>query len=172
MASVEMVLDRVNELDQPVGTVARTDVFVVGASFRVTHVFIFNRQGQLLLQQLAETRLRHPGRWGSSVAAYVAAGEDYSQAAHRRLEEELGIDLELQFATKTQMPDEGCTKFITLYFARHSGPFNIDSAHIARVEFVGLTDMQNAIKNEPSRFTPTLLHLWETCTQQALISVR
>ena len=166
-----MVLDRVDEFDQPMGTVKRTDVFVIGASFRVAHVFIFDSTGKLLLQQLAHSRSRYPGRWGSSLAAYVAAGEDYLQAAHRRLPQELGLDLELRFITTTRMQDQNCSKFITLYFADSAGPFKADPSHIADLAFVALGDVRNATENDPARFTPTFLHLWDLCTQQSLISI-
>jgi isopentenyl-diphosphate delta-isomerase len=172
MASAEaMILDRVNESDQPVGTVKRADVFAVGASFRVAHVFIFDNTGKLLLQQLAQSRLRHPGRWGSSLAAYVAAGEDYGQAVHRRLPQELGIDLDLRFITRTRMLDENCSKFITLYFADSSGPFTTDPSHIADLAFMALTDVRDARDRDPWHFTPTFLYLWDLCTEHSLISI-
>jgi len=160
------VLDRVDEQDQPVGTIARADLFRVHANFRVAHVFIFNPSGELLLQELAPTRLRHPGRWGSSVAAYVAAGEDYVQAARRRLLEELGIaGMQLDEIGKTQMSDEGCHKFITLYAGLQPGPFAIDSSHISKIEFAPLDLIRRTAAQDPSRFTPTFLHLLDFYTR-------
>jgi len=154
------LLDRVNERDQPVGTVARADIFRLHANFRVAHVFILNRRGDLLLQELSPSRSRHPGRWGSSVAAYVAAGEGYAQAAARRLQEELGLVApKLEEIGKTQMLDEGCRKFITLYAIRDDGPFAPDPSHVAEVEFVPLQQIRRDMIQSPSRFTPTFLHL-------------
>jgi isopentenyl-diphosphate Delta-isomerase len=154
------LLDRVNELDQPIGTVHRRDVFALHANFRVAHVFILNSAGELLLQELAPARRRHPGRWGASLAAYVAAGEGYAQAAIRRLGEELGIaSVHLEEIGKTQMLDEGCRKFITLFTCQNNGPFEIDSSHIAKVEFHTLGAVRDAAAQDPSRFTPTFLHL-------------
>ncbi len=160
------VLDRVNEQDQPIGTIERTDIFKVHANFRVAHVFIFNPLAELLLQRLAPGRVRHAGRWGSSLAAYVAAGEDYAQAATRRLHEELGIsNLILEEIGKTQMVDEGCIKFITLYASRYAGPFVLDPSHIAEIEFVALDQIRKAVAHGPSSFTPTFLHLLDFYTR-------
>jgi isopentenyl-diphosphate Delta-isomerase len=154
------VLDQVNEQDQPIGSVRRSDVFRLHANFRVVHVFIFNQQGQLLLQKIAPTQPRHPGRWGSSIAAYVASGEDYAQAATRRLEEELGIrGGSLEEIGKTEMIDEGCHKFMMLFASHQDGPFAIDSSHIAGVEFVSLPQIRASVKEDSSRFTPTFLRL-------------
>jgi len=160
------VLDRVNERDQPIGTVARADVFKLHANFRVAHVFIFNPAGELLLQELAPDRIRNPGSWGSSLAAYVAAGEDYSHAAMRRLREELGVSgVDLEEIGKTQMLDEGCRKFITLYAGRDAGPFTPDPSHIAEVAFVPLDQVRKIARQDPSRFTPTFLHLLDFYTR-------
>jgi isopentenyl-diphosphate delta-isomerase len=163
--SAAQVLDAVNEQDQRIGWVARGDVFRLKANFRVAHVFIFNHGGELLLQEIAATRSRHPGRWGSSVAAYVSSGEDYAQAAKRRLEDELGIpDANLVEIGKIQMIDEGCHKFVMLFSYRHSGPFAIDSSHIARVEFVPVDQVCESVENDPSRFTPTFVRLLDFYT--------
>jgi 16S rRNA (adenine1518-N6/adenine1519-N6)-dimethyltransferase len=71
-------IDRVNKADVPIGLVERGEVFEQGAAFRVVHVFVLDRRGHLLLQQLGARRDRNPLRWGSSVAAYLHAGEDTS----------------------------------------------------------------------------------------------
>jgi isopentenyl-diphosphate delta-isomerase len=132
----------------------------------VAHVFVFNRRGELLLQELAMNRPRHSGRWGSSLAAYVAAGEDYAHAARRRLREELGVrGANLQEIGKTQMLDEGCCKFITLFAARNAGPFTLDPSHIAEVHFVPLEQVRRDATQDPSRFTPTFLHLLDFYTR-------
>jgi isopentenyldiphosphate isomerase len=154
------ILDRVNEYDQPIGLIPRADIFKLHANFRVAHVFIFNPRGELLVQEIAPFRPRHPGRLGSSLAAYVAAGEDYAAAAARRLHEELGIsNLNLIEIGKTQMLDEGCLKFITLYAGLAAGPFALDSSHIAAVEFTPMEQLRRAAEQDPSDFTPTFLHL-------------
>jgi isopentenyldiphosphate isomerase len=154
------VLDRVNEQDQAIGTIARSDVFKLHANFRVAHVFIFNPAGELLLQEIAGGRTRNPGRLGSSLAAYVAAGEDYGRAAKRRLWEELRIgEMNLKEIGKTSMLDEGCRKFITLFEGHHGGPFAPDSSHIAELEFAPLEQVFRIAAKYPSRFTPTFLHL-------------
>src|SRR2546427_5528889 len=107
----EMVVDRVDTSDHPIGSIPRKEVFAKKAGFRVAHVFVFNDRRELLLQRLANTRDRHPGNWGSSVAAYLFSGEDYLAAAERRIQQELGISSPaLRLFGKTPMDDDGCTK--------------------------------------------------------------
>lgn len=156
----EALVDRVDENDNPIGTISRSQVFKVHANFRVAHLLIFDRVGRLLIQQLALSRKRHPGQWGSSVAAYVLAGETYEQAMKRRTLEELGLqDLELMHLGKTTMVDEGCLKFISVFSIQHEGLFNIDRSHIASVRFVSFREMIALPQKPGERFTATLAHV-------------
>src|SRR5438445_5929908 len=127
IVSEEMVIDAVDQSDAPIGVIRRNEVFRQRANFRVAHDLVFNLRGELLVQQLASTRTRHPGYWGSSVAAYIFAGESYRGAAERRLAEELGIrDVPLNYFGTTSMEDEGSHKFIAVFSATHDGPFSFD----------------------------------------------
>ena len=159
-ATSQQLLDWVDERDRVIGQVSRTDALRVGANFRVAHLFLFNSRSEILLQQLALSRPRHPGCWGASVAAYVASGEDYRQAIERRTHEELGVRLEsVERVCKTSMPEEGGTKFITLFTARSDGPFTVDSGHIAKLQSLPLADVLRVRHSEPWTFTPTLVQL-------------
>src|SRR6266436_6616515 len=102
--SEQMLVDAVDQNDAPIGVIRRNEVFRQHANFRVAHDLIFNARGELLVQQLANTRTRHPDYWGSSVAAYLFAGESYQAAAKRRLAEELGVyGVPLNYIGKTSM---------------------------------------------------------------------
>jgi isopentenyldiphosphate isomerase len=160
--SGSMIVDVVDQADIPVGVIPRTDVFRKHANFRVSHVLIFNSEGELLLQRLALSRDRNPGTWGSSVASYLFSSEDYLQAAQRRVEQELGISgLVLIRLGKTQMVDDGCLKFISVFRSLSEGPFRYDPSHIDRVEFVSIPGLRRMITTHERRFTPTFLRVFE-----------
>lgn len=159
--SDRMVIDVVNDSDVVIGSIERKDAFAAKANFRVVHVFIFNNQGHLLLQQVPGHGKRNPGHWGSSVAGYLFAGEGYEGAAVRRLEQELGVKhAKLRLVGKTWMEDEGCRKFITLYAVQLNGPFTPDPAHIANVEFLSTGTIATMMGEGKRQFTPTFLHLF------------
>jgi isopentenyldiphosphate isomerase len=156
----EMLIDAVNKSDAPIGVIRRNEVFRKQVNFRVAHDLIFNSRGELLVQQLARTRLRHPGFWGSSVAAYVSAGESYQAAAERRLVEELGVrGVALNYVGKTSMEDEGCLKFIGVFSAIHNGPFTFARDHIETLEFLSMSQIHELHANGSREFTPTFLHV-------------
>jgi isopentenyl-diphosphate Delta-isomerase len=153
-----MVIDTVDRNDEPIGLIHRDEVFIKRASFRVAHDLIFNSRGELLVQQLASTRTRHPGYWGSSVAAYLFAGESYQAAAERRLAEELGVySVPLRYVGKTSMVDEGSEKFIGVFTATSDGPFHFDRKHIERIEFLPRNVIRELQASDARPFTPTFL---------------
>jgi isopentenyl-diphosphate delta-isomerase len=160
------LIDWVDEEDRPVARVARGEVLELGANFRTVHVFVFH-DGQLLLQQLAQIRDRHPDRWGSSVAAYLYAGEDYEHAARRRLWEELGLTGDLRRIGKTRMEDEESLKFVELYTLL-DGPAQIrEPDHIAELRYWRHNQLREAIAARPERFTPTFLHVYRYFEQRS-----
>ena len=159
IVSTDMLIDTVDDQDNVIGTIKRSDALRQHANFRVVHLLLFNHEGKLLLQQLAYTRERHPGAWGSSVAAYVRSGESYRQAAQRRLLQELGITTSLDDLGKTSMIDEASKKFITVYAGTTDGPFAYDHDHIAQLDYREIADV-NALQASGARtFTPTFLHV-------------
>jgi isopentenyl-diphosphate delta-isomerase len=156
----DMLVDAVDHSDSPIGAVRRGEVFRLRVNFRVAHDLLFNSRGEMLIQQLAATRPRHPGYWGSSVAAYLFAGESYAHAAERRLREELGVQgVELVDRGRFSMLDQGCEKFIAVFTTTYDGPLNVDEHHINRVEFVSPAVIHEMIASGTRYFTPTFLRV-------------
>ena len=156
------MVDRVDDADRPMGTVRRDRVFLDHAGFRVVHIFVFDPHGSLLLQRLSSKRERNPLKWGSSVAGYVRVGEDYADAAQRRLREELGLVADVAKFGNTVMFDQGARKFISLFLAsaRSSDLAIAEPDHIDKIEFVPLQDIANALRLKPTEFTETFLFVF------------
>jgi isopentenyldiphosphate isomerase len=159
--SPDMIVDIVDAADRVVGAAPRKELFRIGQGFRVAHVFVFNKDGHLLVQRLAPVRDRHPLRWGSSVAAYLFAGETYADAARRRLDQELSVaDPSPIPVLHTSMTDDGCVKWISLFRVAAEGPFSPDHGHIADLEFRPLDVLGQQVAAAPDDFTPTFVHLF------------
>ena len=158
-----MTIDRVDDLDRPVGTVVRRRVFEARAGFRTCHVFLLDGEGRLLLQQLAPQHSRDPGAWGSSVAAFLFSGETYAAAARRRIGEELGLrDVPLAEVGKLRMQDEGCSKFVTLFMGTVAEPVHADPGQISGVEFLAPDAITLLITSRARPLTPTFVKLFTT----------
>lgn len=156
------LIDRVDPADKPVGKVRRAEVFEERAGFRVVHIFVFDREGQLLLQQLGRHRDRNPLKWGSSVAGYLNAGEDYLEAAQRRLREELRLETPLAKFGSAVMPDQEARKFITLYLTKadQSAVTVAEPGHIESVRFEAVPAIRRQIEQWPENFTETFRFLF------------
>ncbi len=58
----------------------------------VVHICIFNKNGEMLIQQRQSTKKTWPNYWDLTLGGCVQAGENSRQAARRELNEELGLD--------------------------------------------------------------------------------
>jgi len=162
----DALIDRVDERNRSVGTVARQDVFKEHANFRTVHVLVVKDEGDVLLQQLAPTRERHPLQWGSSVAGYIYAGETYEEAARRRLREELGLETELHAVGITPMEDDGLTKFVGVFVTVADRPRVEEPDHIAAIEFRPQTELEQDIRLHADAYTDSFRHVLAFWLQQ------
>ncbi|MEJ5960961.1 isopentenyl-diphosphate Delta-isomerase [Pedobacter immunditicola] len=87
----------VNQDDQEMGTMEKQEAHVSGLLHRAFSIFIFNSKGELLLQQRALDKYHSPGLWTNTCCSHPRPGEDTLAAANRRLQEEMGMQTELQY---------------------------------------------------------------------------
>ncbi len=121
---------------------------------------MFNQRGEILLQQLARRRKRHPGCWGSSVTACAATGETHGEAIVRRAREELGVHVQsLGLLGKTSMSDEGCRTFISVFSGHRNGSLTVDKRHVSEVGFLPVADVIKVREMESWVLTPTFVQL-------------
>jgi isopentenyl-diphosphate delta-isomerase len=164
------LVDVVDDHDHPIGTMRRGDVRTAGANFRVAHVFVFDRDARLLLQQLGVVRTKDPFKWGSSVAAHVLASENYEVSAERRMRAELGIDPSISPVTKICLQEGDSKKFVVLFTA-HSDRATIgEPLHSAALEYRDLKSIQTEISIRPRDFTETFRALLDVYLQSRSIS--
>lgn len=158
----EIVIDKVDENDEVIGRIDKSNIYRENASFRTSHIFVFNSKGEILLQKLASSKNRYPGRWGSSMAGYVLSGETYEDAASRKLKNELGVklgDVDLKQVGKTAMEEDGRKKFVSLFKASYDGEFDPDQNEIDEVKFFALGEVEKMIEKNPENFTPNFIHV-------------
>ena len=83
--SIEL-FDIVDRQDSVIGTTDKKTAHSTGALHRVAAVFVFNKNGELYIQEHSRD-----GKWDHSVGGHVSKGETYLEAAIREAKEELGI---------------------------------------------------------------------------------
>ncbi len=75
----------VNEKDEVLGTMLKSEAHQNGTLHRIAVVYVENSNGDILIQKRADGYLDHFS------AGHVEIGESYEEAAYRELSEELGI---------------------------------------------------------------------------------
>jgi isopentenyl-diphosphate delta-isomerase len=82
----------VDKNDHPVGKMPKLEAHIEGKLHRAFSVFIFNRSGELLLQQRAFDKYHSEGKWTNTCCSHPRFGELTRDAVKRRLKEEMGIE--------------------------------------------------------------------------------
>jgi isopentenyl-diphosphate delta-isomerase len=152
----------VDPLNQEVGRMEKLEAHEKGVLHRAFSVFLFNAEGKTLLQQRAASKYHSPLLWTNTVCSHQRAGESNSEAARRRLFEELGIDSPIvdledvfSFVYKATF-DNGLTEHeldhvLVGKLTRYDGgwdPAEVESVRWATLEEIGLEMDQN-----PENFT-------------------
>lgn len=157
-----MLIDCVDSNNQPKGTVVRSKLFETSCGFRTVHVFVVNRNGELLIQRVVQQNSHPALLWGSSVAAYLFAGESYEDAAKRRLSQELGLNVSrLNIQKIIPMQDLGHEKFVGFTTIVSEGPFVIDIGNVETVRFVSVQSLQRDWQQGSIALTPTFAVLFQ-----------
>ena len=86
----------VNEQDEQVGVMEKMAAHQQALLHRAFSVFIFNKEGQMLLQKRADGKYHSPGLWTNACCSHPSPGETTDAAVKRRLQEELGFTTDLK----------------------------------------------------------------------------
>ncbi len=88
----------VDKNDQELGTMPKLLAHQQGQLHRAISVFIFDLDGNWVLQQRAEAKYHSSNLWSNTACSHPLPGENTIDAANRRLVEEMGIDCRLEKA--------------------------------------------------------------------------
>lgn len=85
----------VNEKDEQIGTMEKMAAHHGAHLHRAISVFITDSNGRWLLQQRTMEKYHSKGKWSNTSCSHPAPGESTSEAAHRRLRQEMGLEAQL-----------------------------------------------------------------------------
>jgi isopentenyl-diphosphate Delta-isomerase len=157
----------VDDTDEQIGFCTKSECHLGnGLLHRAFSVFIFNREGKLLLQQRSEHKPLWPLYWSNSCCSHPHEAEEVEDAGRRRLREELNLQCELDFLYKFQYQanfgDLGAENEFCHVFAGYTDDSVI--AHpdeIADWRYVDPETLTREIAEDGSRFTPWLKMEWQ-----------
>ncbi len=94
MKITEVIL--VDEKDRVLGKAEKMEAHRKGLLHRAFSVFIFNSQGEMLLQQRAAGKYHSGGLWRNPVYSNPVPGKETRDGEKRRLMEEMGFEVPLE----------------------------------------------------------------------------
>lgn len=156
MIEEEVIL--VDEQDRVQGTAGKMEAHEQALLHRAFSVFVFNRKGEMLLQQRALHKYHSGGLWTNTCCSHPRPGEDTRLAAERRLQEEMGFVLPLQkvfdFIYKADF-DNGLTEyeFDHVFVAEYEGPVNINPEEVMEFEYRPVDAIARDLQSNPERYT-------------------
>lgn len=148
----------VNENDQEIGKMEKQEAHEKGLLHRAFSVFVFNNKHQLLLQQRALTKYHSAGLWTNTCCSHPRVGETIEQAAHRRLQEEMGFDCDLSIRTSFIYKAEfenGLTEHELDYIlvGNYEAAININPDEVASYKWVDIDWLKTDMKLNPADYT-------------------
>lgn len=88
----EEILDIVDQNGKPTGkTAPKPQVHKLGLYHNTIHLWLYTKEGEILLAQRSAKKAICPSMWDVSVAGHIDAGETFTKALTRECFEELGI---------------------------------------------------------------------------------
>ena len=148
----------VDEQDNPVGMMEKIEAHEKALLHRAFSVFIFNKKGELMLQQRAKEKYHSPLLWTNTCCSHQRMGETNLEAGKRRLQEEMGFscDLEEVFSFIYKAPfDNGLTEHELdhVMVGKHEDNPLINREEVEAFKWMPLNEVKEDIDNKPELYT-------------------
>jgi len=159
---MDEILDIVNNQDIVTGQELRSTAHQLGLQHRGVHVFLFTRDGKLLVQKRSADRAAYPSMLDCSVSEHVKAGESYLEAAMRGIKEEMGLDgIEIKPLIRFRMTYGANDNEISTLFEAVVDPpkVNFDPIEIEAVNYYSVDDLHKMVKADNINFCGWFMEL-------------
>lgn len=142
-----------------------------GVLHRAFSLFLFNDQGELLLQKRSAEKRLWPKYWSNTCCSHPRQGESMEVATARRLQQELNTAAQLDFIYKfeyrAQFADKGSeNELCWVYLGRLGNAAVANETEIEELRFVSVADLNQEIDAVPERFTPWLKMEWQRLNEE------
>ena len=144
--------------DRQTGIMGKMEAHEKGVLHRAFSIFIFNQQGEMLLQQRASTKYHSAGLWTNACCSHPLPGETTEAAAARRLQEELGFSVPVKkifdFVYKASF-DNGLTEheFDHVFTGQYDGPINFNLSEVMNCHYLSMSAVEHDLDKHPEQYT-------------------
>ena len=161
----------VDSNDQEIGFLDKTRCHEdQGKLHRAFSIFLFNRSGEVLIQQRSTSKPLWGDFWSNTCCSHPRAGESIDFAASRRIREELGVQSDLKFTYKfeyqarfnTQLSEN---ELCSVYFGRFDGAPAPNPNEVQSWKWISKESLTKELRENTDLYTPWLKLEWSTLNQ-------
>lgn len=149
----------VDENDNKIGLEEKIEAHRKGLLHRAFSGFVFNKDGQLLIQQRDLGKYHNPGIWANTICSHPFDEESYLDGVTRRVEEELGFECtdfkEVgEFIYKVEF-DNGLTEheYDHVFIGHYDGQVKPNPEEVMDYKWIALDDLEKNIENNPNKYS-------------------
>lgn len=133
-----------------------------GVLHRAISILLFNKKGELLLQQRSEHKPLWPLYWSNTVCTHPFEKESYLDCAVRRLKDEMGISIEKKVlkvlyrfeyqANYNQQLSEH--ELDTVILGTYNGEVMPNELEVLDYKWVSIQELRQSLEKYPESYTP------------------
>lgn len=149
----------VNDKDEMLGVMDKLEAHQKGLLHRAVSVILFNSDGKMLLQQRAQSKYHSGGLWSNTCCTHPFINEDATDAAIRRLKEEMGIVTKDVFYWDkmlyyTELNGELKEHELDhLFIATCDDMPNINPEEVMNFKYIELEELKTDVEKNPQKYT-------------------
>lgn len=162
----------VDAKDNVLGEMEKLEAHQKGKLHRAFSIFIFNSKGELLLQKRALNKYHSGGLWTNTCCSHPRVGENITDAALRRLDEEMGFTCNLQeifsFIYRAELNNELTEhEYDHVLFGSFEEKPTVNPAEVAEWKWMSMADILEQANVNPGQFTAWFLFMLDQVCDHA-----
>ena len=157
----------VDEHDRELGVLPKLDCHQGhGVLHRAFSVFLFDRDGRVLLQRRSAQKPLWPLYWSNSCCSHPRRGESLEQATERRVREELGVSTALErlysFVYQADYLDVGAEHELCHVYIGRAEPdaIRVHPEEVAEIDWLAIDELSRRMDARPENYTPWFRLEW------------
>lgn len=148
----------VDENNKRIGICEKLEAHKKALRHRAFSIFVFNKKGELLIQQREKSKYHCGGLWSNTVCSHPSPDENFWQATHKRLKEEMGFDCKLTklFCFNYNISfDNGLTEkeFDCVFTGEYEGGVFPNKEEVMDYKWMSMDELRKDINENPKKYT-------------------
>lgn len=163
----------VDENDIQIGTMEKMEAHEKALLHRAISVFLLNSKGEWLLQRRALNKYHSNGLWTNTCCSHPYPNETSSEAAKRRLKQEMGLETNLKeifhFTYKEPLDNKLTEHELDHVFI---GTTNVEpiinQEEVVEWKYISYSDLLYDLKNNPENYTVWFRKIFERVNEHSI----